>query len=107
MTDIVLRDIDPVLAERIRRVAQTRGWDIHQALLTLLEQGLYACESGAQVRLDDCESTALQQAIAALEQVPDDPGFGLIGRAPEPAPPPHILDHRLEDVVHKDKDEPA
>ncbi len=109
MTDIVLRDIDPVLAERIRRVAQARGWDMHQTLLALLEQGLYACESGAQVRLDDRESTALQQAIAALEQVPNDPGFGLIGRASEPTPPPHILDHRLEDVVRKEgeQDEPT
>jgi len=34
------------------------------------------------VHFDDREATALQQAIAALEDVPDDAGFGLIGKAP-------------------------
>ena len=82
MTDIILRDIDAVLAERLRLLAQQRGWEMHDTLLTVIEQGLYACESGLLVHFDDRESTALQQAIAALEQVPDDAGFGLIGQAP-------------------------
>ena len=80
MTDIVLRDIDAILAERLKLLAEQRGWDIHHTLLTVVEQGLYACESGALVHLDDGEANALQQAIAALEQVDDDTGFGLIGR---------------------------
>ena len=80
MTDIVLRDIDAVLSDRIKMLAEQRGWEIHHTLLTLLEQGLYACEAGALVHLDDREATALQQAIMALEQVNDDAGFGLIGR---------------------------
>lgn len=82
MTDIVLRDIDAILADRLKLLAEQRGWDIHQTLLTVLEQGLYACESGALVHLDDREANALQEAIAALEQVEDDAGFGLIGRIP-------------------------
>ena len=81
MTDIILRDIDAVLAERLRLLAQQRGWEMHDTLLTVIEQGLYACESGLLVHFDDREATALQQAIAALEEVPDDAGFGLIGQA--------------------------
>lgn len=80
MTDIVLRDIDELLAERIRRIADARGWALPDALLHLLEHGLYACETGA-ARLDDSEADVLQNAISALEQVPDDPGFSLIGRS--------------------------
>ena len=80
MTDIILRDIDQVLADRIKRLAESHGWEMHHTLLTLIEQGLYACESGALIQLDDRESDALKNAIAALEGVPDDTGFGLIGR---------------------------
>ena len=86
MTDIVLRDIDAVLADRLKLLAEQRRWDMHDTLLHVIEQGLYAWESGALVRFDDREADALKQAIDALEQVPDDAGFGLIGRAePEPA----------------------
>jgi len=83
MTDIVLRDIDPVLAGRIRTLAQARGWSMHETLLKLLEHGLYQCEGDAAGNLDNQESDALQAAIAALEQVPNDPGFALIGRVDE------------------------
>lgn len=82
MTDIILRDIDAVLADRLKLLAEQRHWTMHDTLLTVLEHGLYACESGALVHLDDREANALQEAIAALEQVEDDTGFGLIGRIP-------------------------
>jgi hypothetical protein len=100
MTDIVLRDIDPVLAGRIRELAQARGWSMHDTLLRLIEQGLYQCEeAGAPGNLDHQESDVLQAAIAALEQVPDDPGFALIGRiaaaaGDEGAEPPDPTRHR-------------
>ena len=84
MTEIVLRDIDPVLADRIRRVADARRWSLPQALLHLLEQGLYVVEADINVRFSDTDSDALQEAIAALEQVPNDPGFSLIGRVDRP-----------------------
>ena len=86
MTEIVLRDIDPLLADRIRRVADTHRWTLPQALHHLLEQGLYAVESDLNVRFDDSDSSALQAAIAALEQVPNDPGFAMIGRHPSLSP---------------------
>lgn len=87
MTDLVLRDIDPVLAERIRKVAQTNGWAVHQTILHLIERGLYASEGGA-LRFDGSESDVMQSAIAALETVPNDPGFALIGRIGDPPPAP-------------------
>jgi hypothetical protein len=84
MTEIVLRDIDPVLADRIRRIADARRWDLPRTLQHLLEQGLYAVEADMNVRFSDTDSDALRAAIAALEEVPNDPGFSLIGRV-EPA----------------------
>lgn len=84
MTEIVLRDIDPVLADRIRRVADARRWTLPQALQHLLEQGLYAVEADINVRFSDNDTDALREAIAALEQVPSDPGFSLIGRVERP-----------------------
>ena len=98
MTDLVLRDIDPQMAERIKRLADARGWSMHVTLENLLQQGLQACEMGIHVHFNDRESTALEQAIAAMEGVPGDTGFGLIGRAPEPPPPTHILDRWVEDL---------
>jgi hypothetical protein len=79
MTDLVLRDIDPQMAERIRKVADTNGWTVHQTILHLIERGLYATEGGA-LRFDSKESDVMQSVIAALETVPNDPGFSLIGR---------------------------
>ena len=108
MTDLVLRDIDPVLAERIRKVARTNGWDVHETILHLIERGLYASEGGA-LRFDGSESDVMQSVIAALETVPNDPGFSLIGRIGDQPPPaeaepapvqfdPNELERFLQDV---------
>lgn len=80
MTDIVLKDADPVLMDRIGRVAEARGWTVARTLLHLLEQGLHVVEGDGSVRLDHQEADALAAAIAALESVPDDSGYALIGR---------------------------
>lgn len=87
MTDIVLQDIDPVLADRIRALSQARGWSMHETLLKLIEHGLYHCEESGAGQFDSRESDVLQDAIAALEQVPDDAGFAMIGRVPAAAEP--------------------
>jgi hypothetical protein len=108
MTDLVLRDIDPILAARIRKVAEGNGWTIHQTILHLIERGLFASEGGA-LRFDSQESDVMQSVIAALETVPNDPGFSLIGRvggSPPSAPPspsrdvfdPAELERALQDV---------
>ncbi len=80
MTDIVLRDADPILIDRIRRVAQARDWTMAHAMQYLLEQGLHVYEGDGSVRFDNTEADALAAMIKALEQVPDDPGYASIGR---------------------------
>ena len=82
MADILLRDIDPALIERLNRVAAANGWKPDESLHTVLEQGLHALELAATLRLNEREETALQSAINAMEGVVDDPGFALIGRLP-------------------------
>jgi hypothetical protein len=99
MSEIVLRDIDPVLADRIRRVADARRWTLPQTLLHLLEQGLFSCESEMSARFDDSDSTALRAAIAALEGVPNDPGFSLIGRVQKPVEEPAPLSPFDQDLL--------
>ena len=84
MINLVLHDIDPNMAMRIRKVAETNGWTIHRTILHLIERGLYASEGGA-LRFDGRESDVMQSVIAALETVPNDPGFSLIGRVERPA----------------------
>lgn len=91
MTDIVLRDIDTILAERLRRIGEAHGWDMPQTLSHVLELGLDACEGDGALGLAEDEASVLQAAIAAMESVPSDPGFALIGRAQplaQPAEPP-------------------
>lgn len=80
MSDTVLLDIDAVLLERVRRLASAKGWGQQEAMIHLLEHGLFACEAEVVARLDDTDADALQAAIAALEQIDNDPGFALIGR---------------------------
>lgn len=75
MTDLLLRDIDPILAERIRRVSVARGWDQHETILRLLEQGLFASELEVRSGFEDTEVDALADAIAALKEVPAGKGF--------------------------------
>ena len=84
MTHTVLLDIDPVLLERIGRVAAAHGWGQQHAMIHLLEHGLFACEADLTARFDDTDAKVLQAAIVALQDIPDDPGFSLIGRADEP-----------------------
>lgn len=81
MSETVLLDIDMFLLERIRRVSSANGWSQKQALIHLLEHGLFACEAAMSSGFDDSDADALQAAIMALEQIDNDPGFSLIGRA--------------------------
>lgn len=82
MTDIMLRDPDPALIERLNRVAAANGWREDESLRHVLMHGLEALELAASLSLDDREETALRSAISAMEGVADDPGFALIGRLP-------------------------
>lgn len=81
MIHTVLLDIDPVLLERIQRLATAHGWGQQAALIHLIEHGLFACEADLAARFDATDAEVLQAAVAALQDIPDDPGFALIGRA--------------------------
>lgn len=104
--DIVLRDIDPVLSERIARIADAHGWNPQEALMHLLEHGLFACESALAGQFSHSDAEALKSAIAALEQVPDDVGFALIGKpaalAASPATVPRGPDQAIAPRLFKD-----
>lgn len=80
MTNSVLLDIDTLLLDRIGRVAKVRGWSQQEALCHLIEHGLFGIEAELAANFNDTDAMALQAAIAALQEVPDDPGFSLIGR---------------------------
>jgi hypothetical protein len=82
MTEIVLHDIDQVLVDRIKRVADTRGWTLPRTLLHLLEQGLHVYEGDGSVHFDNSENDVLEAALAALQDIPDDGGFAMIGKLP-------------------------
>lgn len=79
MTEIVLRDLDPALIERIADYAQTQGWGQARTLRFLIEQGLRSSVGDERSTFDAAETGVLEAAIDALEQVPDDT-FALIGR---------------------------
>lgn len=80
MTEIVLRDVDEMFLERIAKVARRHGWELSAALMHLLERGLDAAEAEAGADFDGSEAEVLRAALDALSEVPDDPGFALIGR---------------------------
>ncbi len=80
MPDLILRDIEPILLDRIRRLADASRSSLEEALLVLLDRGLASSEDSAG-DLDEHVARVLDEAIAALENVPNDPGFALIGRA--------------------------
>lgn len=84
MTEIMLRDVDDVLLDRIKRVARRSGWDLLTTLMHLLEQGLHAYEGNGELHFEGGEADVLQAAMEALNDIPDDPGFALIGRAATP-----------------------
>ena len=84
MTEIMLRDVDDVLLDRSHRGARRSGWDLSTTLMHLLEQGLHAYEGNGELHFEGGEAAVLQAALDALNEVPDDPGFALIGRAATP-----------------------
>ncbi|MFP7723799.1 hypothetical protein [Lysobacter sp. A3-1-A15] len=102
MNELTLRDVGPLLLERIQRVADARGWTRQHALMHMLETGLFECEAELASRLTDSDSMALQAAIAAMEVIPDDPGFGRIGRA-EPVKPRTQPDQSIRPDMRPDR----
>lgn len=78
MPDILVKDIDPAVADRIKRIARDRGWPINDVVLALLRQALGLEQPdpplpGDIARLtgtwEDEESKALAEAIEALKRL--------------------------------------
>ncbi|WCE05311.1 hypothetical protein [Pseudoxanthomonas sp. JBR18] len=75
MTDLLIRDLDPILTDRIQRVSAARGWSIPETIIRLLEHGLFSVESEVRGGFSDPEVSALSDAIAALRAVPQGATF--------------------------------
>jgi hypothetical protein len=82
MADFLLRDIDDRVAERIKEIARQKGWPLNDVILLLVKQALGMAEPepppvpGDIARLtgawNDDETRAFAEAMAALNQLPDD-----------------------------------
>jgi len=70
MDGLLPGQIDPLLSERIARVATARGWSLEEATLRLLEQGLLLSEQEIRGGFGAQEVDALAEAIAALKGLP-------------------------------------
>lgn len=70
MPDLLIQDVDPEMIERIRRICAARCWTQRQALLALLESGLFHGERDAAGGFANPEQAALADAIAALQALP-------------------------------------
>jgi hypothetical protein len=81
MSPFALDALDPMLADRLRKLAGARGWSESETLLRVVERGLPAIEADVPASLEDEEADALRAAIAALEQIPTDT-FAAIGKLP-------------------------
>ena len=76
MADVILRDMDPLLLERIRRLAVARGWTREYTCLMLLEQGLFAGEHEMSHGFENPEVDVLSEAIHARQALPAGAEFG-------------------------------
>ena len=76
MADVILRDVDPLLLERISRLAVARGWTREHSSMMLLEQGLFAGEHEMSHGFEHPEVDVLSEAIHALQALPAGAEFG-------------------------------
>lgn len=84
MPDFLVRDIDPQVADRIKRIARERGWPINDVILRLIKEALGMVQPepplpGDIAKLagsfEDEESRAFTEALRALQGLPDDKPF--------------------------------
>ena len=81
MPDFLVRDIEPQVADRIKRIARERGWPINDVILRLIKEALGMVQPEVPVPGDiarlagtfvDDESRALAEAMNALKELPND-----------------------------------
>lgn len=75
MPDLVVRGMDTMLLERVRRLALSRGWSHHQAVAALIECGLFYIDMHPGNGFAGTEVEVLQEAVSALEQLPGGADF--------------------------------
>ena len=84
MPDFLVRDIEPQVADRIKRIARERGWPINDVILRLIKEALGMAEPEAPLpgdiarlagTFEDEESKALAEAMRAMQQLPDDASY--------------------------------
>jgi hypothetical protein len=83
MTPFLLDAVDPLLSDRLRKLAGRRGWSESEALRRAVERGLLVLEGEVPTSLEHEEDDALRAAIAALEQIPD-ATFASVGQPVDP-----------------------
>lgn len=82
MAAFALDAINPLLADRLRKLAGRRGWSESETIRHAVEHGLLVLEAEVPASLEVEEDDALRAAIAALEQIPD-ATFASVGKPPE------------------------
>lgn len=84
MPDFLVRDIEPQVADRIKRIARERGWPINDVILRLIKEALGMVQPDAPVpgdiarlagTFEDEESRALAEAMRAMQSLPDDTSY--------------------------------
>jgi len=97
MPDILVRNIEEIVAERIKAIAREREWSINEVILHVLKQSLgfggedifhremqdIAVLSGTW---DSRETAAFRSAVEAFEQVDGQPLFGDSDKDPDQPP---------------------
>ena len=96
MTDILIREVDEAIAERVRQIAVERNWPVNEVLLKALRYalGLGGEDLARHERQDIAhlrgtwnsgETAAFREALSAFERVEGQP---LFSEFPEEKPAP-------------------
>lgn len=97
MPDILIRNIEEVIAERIKAIAREREWTINDVILHLLRQSLGLGDDDIFRRemhdiaviggtWDSRETKAFRSAVEAFEQLEGQPLFESIPKTEEKEP---------------------
>ena len=95
MPDILVRNIDEIVADRIKAIARERQWSINEVILHVLKQSLgFGGEDIFKREMHDIavlagtwdagETAAFRSAVEACEQVDGQPLFVDTGKPDQP-----------------------
>lgn len=98
MPDILVRNIEEIVAERIKAIARERQWTINEVILQLLHESLGFVAGDETFRRemhdiavlagtwDQRETAAFRSAVEAFEKVDGQPLFSDVESQPENEP---------------------